>query len=288
MKKPLFHIFRNTPFGRETLLQSAYFCHRLQLPLAVYRPQSKSFLLYFDPDVVQVDLDDSYLSDPDSSAEHLNDILARQGVKHSPVRPVGNSASTLPDLPVDFSFMTCPRSMSDDTRKIALGMIGSKVRRIVQAAHFPIFLPAPVFKPWSGLSVLYGGSDSAAGALRLALEIQRTSKAPLQIFSQGSRCELETQLLSQGFSAEQIGSFDWRFWGEGDIVGKLLDIPHDSLVLLGAYGRNLIRETLFGGTMEKIQSNLPNNMLIVGPKCRWIHKTSERGTISINRGPRKE
>jgi hypothetical protein len=58
MKKPLLHIFRNTPFGRETLLQSAYFCHRTQLPLSIYLPESKSFLLYFDSEVVQVDLDD--------------------------------------------------------------------------------------------------------------------------------------------------------------------------------------------------------------------------------------
>jgi len=270
MNKPILHIFRNTPFGRETLLQSAYLCRRLQLPLSVYLPKFKQFLFYFDSEVVQVDLDDSYLTDSASAKEHIRETLALHQVKHTLVKPTGKSASNLPDLPVHFSLMTCPRSMSEDTRKIALGMIGSKVRRIVQAAHFPIYLPAPVYKPWTRLSVLYGGSDNAAGALRLALEINRISNAPLQIFSQGDRGELEAQLLTQGFSAEQIHSFDWRFLGDGDIVEQFYQIPHDGLVLLGAYGKGSILETLFGSTMEKVQSGLPNSLVVVGPKCGWV------------------
>lgn len=270
MKKPLLHVFRNTPFGRETLLQSAYFCRRLQLPLSIYLPEFKQFLLYFDPEIVQVDLDDSYLSDPASARDHICDILALHQVKYSYVNPIGKSASTLPDLPVHFSFMTCPRSMSEDTRKIALGQIGSKVRRIVQFAHFPICLPAPVFKPWTRLAVLYGGSDNAAGALRLALEIHQTSNAPLQIFSQGERQELTAQLQSQGFSAKQVESFDWKFFAAGDLTEQFNLVPHDSLVLLGAYGKGGIRETLFGSTMEKVQSNLPNSLVVVGPRCHWV------------------
>lgn len=270
MNKPILHVFRNTPFGRETLLQSAYFCRRLQLPLSVYLPKFKRFLLYFDPEVVQVDLDGSYLADPGSAKEHIREILALHQVKHSLVKPTGKSASDLPDLPTHYSLMTCPRSMSEDTRKLPLGAIGSKVRRIVQAAHFPIFLPASVFKPWTRLAVLYGGSDNAAGALRLALEINRVCNAPLQVFSQGDQGEFEAQLQAQGFSAEQIKSFDWQFLADGDIVEQFYNIPHDSLVLLGAYGKGSILETLFGSTMEKVQGGLPNSLVVVGPKCGWV------------------
>jgi len=273
MIKPVLHVFRNTPFGRETLLQSAYLCRRLQLQLSVYLPEFKRFLFYFDPEVVQVDLDASYLTDPASARDHIRDILAFYQVEYSLVSPSGKSASDLPDLPTHFSLMTCPRSMSEDTRKISLGMIGSKVRRIVQAAHFPIFIPAPVFKPWTRLSVLYGGSDNAAGALRLALDINQMCNAPLQIFSQGDRDELKLQLLSQGFAERQIESFDWQFLGAGDIAAQLYSIPHDGLVMLGAYGKGGIRESLFGSTMEKVQSGLPNSMMVVGPKCRWVKST---------------
>jgi len=30
MDRELFHIFRNTPLGRETLLQSAHFCRQVE------------------------------------------------------------------------------------------------------------------------------------------------------------------------------------------------------------------------------------------------------------------
>jgi nucleotide-binding universal stress UspA family protein len=118
--------------------------------------------------------------------------------------------------------------------------------------------------------VLYGGSDNAAGALRLALEMNRKCNAPLQIFSQGDRDELKQQLLSQGFAAEQIESFDWQFLGDGDIGAQLYSIPHDGLVMLGAYGKGGIRASLFGSTMEKVQGGLPNSLMVVGPKCRWV------------------
>ncbi len=270
MKKPLLHVFRNTPFGRETLLQSAYICQKLNLPLSVYRPEFKSFLLYFGTDILQVDLDSSYLTDPESAPKHIAETLAECQISYKAVKPTGKSASTLPDLPVNFSLMTCPRSMSDDTRKISLGMIGSKVRRIVQTAHIPVFIPAPVFKPWDRISVLYGGSDIAAAALRLGLEIHKRSGFPLRVFSRGERSELEMRLTQQGFSSSQINSLDWHFWAGGNLVDNLYSIPHNSLVLLGAYGRNMIRETLFGSITEKVQSHLPNSMIIVGPKCDWI------------------
>lgn len=272
MNKPVLHIFRNTPFGRETLLQSAYFCRRLQLPLSIYLPETKRFLLYFDPEVVQVDLDASYLSDPASARRHIDETLALHQLPYKRVKPLSKTASDLPDLPTRFSFMTCPRSISDDTRKIAPGHIGTKVRRIVQRAHFPIYLPAPVYKPWTKLCVLYGGSDNAAGALRLALDLHRRCDAPLQVYSQGERAELEAQLQQQGFDAAQIADLDWHFLPDGDIAAQLFEIPHDALVLLGAYGKSGIRETLFGSTMEKVQTGLPNSLMVVGPKCSWTEK----------------
>ena len=59
MNKQLFHIFRNTPLGRETFLQSLYFCNMTGVTPVVYIPEHTKFLMYFENDVVQVDLDDS-------------------------------------------------------------------------------------------------------------------------------------------------------------------------------------------------------------------------------------
>ena len=64
MDAQIFHIFRNTPFGRETLLQSIYFCKMTGTSLIIYIPEFTKFLMYFDNEVVQVDLDSSYLTAP--------------------------------------------------------------------------------------------------------------------------------------------------------------------------------------------------------------------------------
>ena len=46
----LLHIFRNTPFGRETFLQSLYFCKMINAYPVVYIPKSDKFLFYFSND----------------------------------------------------------------------------------------------------------------------------------------------------------------------------------------------------------------------------------------------
>jgi nucleotide-binding universal stress UspA family protein len=47
----------------------------------------------------------------------------------------------------------------------------------------------------------------------------------------------------------------------------LYDVPHDALMVLGAYGHGVIKDLLFGSKMEKIQSTVTNNLLIAGPQC---------------------
>ena len=56
MAQKLFHIFRNTPLGRETLLQSIYFCQKIGVLPTIYIPEFTKFLMYFENDVVQVDI----------------------------------------------------------------------------------------------------------------------------------------------------------------------------------------------------------------------------------------
>jgi nucleotide-binding universal stress UspA family protein len=47
----------------------------------------------------------------------------------------------------------------------------------------------------------------------------------------------------------------------------LYDVPHNSLIVLGAYGHGLIKDLLLGSKMEQIQSTVMNNLLITGPQC---------------------
>ena len=270
MNQSLLHIFRNTPFGRETFLQSVYSCRQLQLPLDIYIPKDEKFLLYFDTDVLQVDLDKSYLFSPESAEDRAEEILSLTApIKHRFIAPASYTATGLPDLSTRFSIMSCPRSMSDATSRIGLGHIGSKVRKILMVAHFPILIPGVVFKPWKSITALYGGSDNAAKALQLALRVHQRSQAPLQILSVGDRSALEKLLHTQGL-IDQVSQHDWQVYPEASLEKHLYHIPHDALVTLGAYGHGPIK-ALLGSNMELVQSHLPNPLLIAGPQTKLIN-----------------
>ncbi len=270
MKKQLLHIFRNTPFGREVLMQSVYFCRHTDTLLRVYIPRFRQFLMYFQHEIATIDLDKSFLRDPDTAREHAEQIITAGGLKPSFITPRRHTASTLPDIPVDFDYMTCPRSISDLSTKISLGHLGPKVRVIIRNAHFPVLIPTPVYKQWNSVTVFFGGSHNARKAMQVGAELARVTGMPLYVFTQAegrSRRDYEQILKDGGFSdlvAEK--RFEWLFFEKGKFKVNLYHVPHDSLVVVGAYGHGVIKEVLFGSVMEEIQTILPNNMLIVGPE----------------------
>ena len=60
MHPNLFHVFRNTPLGRETLMQSLYFCKTLDVGLTLCIPDAVHFMMYFARDAVQLERDPGY------------------------------------------------------------------------------------------------------------------------------------------------------------------------------------------------------------------------------------
>jgi nucleotide-binding universal stress UspA family protein len=267
MEAQLIHVFRNTPFGRETLLESSYFCKTLGVELVVYIPKTSKFLMYFENDVVQVDLDRSYLTAPATARDHAASIARSAGLEPLFFEPKDFTASTLPDIPTHFDYMCCPRSIVDLSSKIGLGYIGPRVRRIVQNAPFPVYIPNPVFKQWKSLAVLFGGSANAVKAVRLGMTLHELSGYPLQIFTQldgGDRAKYDKVIQERGIEE----AFEkWTVFDSGKFRENLYEVPHDALVIMGAYGHGLIRQLAFGSKMELIQTVLPNSMIIVGPYC---------------------
>ena len=270
METTLFHIFRNTPLGRETLLQSIYFCGQTGATPVVYIPKFTKFLMYFENEVVQVDLDASYLTAPHSAREHASELIEAGGIRPQFLEPKNFTASTLPDIPTHFDFMICPRSISYMSSKIGLGYIGPRVRRIVQSARFPVLLTSPVYKPWNSITVFFGGSRNAINAFKLGLRISRESGLPLELFTRiesGTADDYRKLMEEEGLKKELSENVrEWHFYSEGRFEDNLYDVPHDTLVVLGAYGHGLIRDFVFGNKMERIQSTISNNMLIAGPK----------------------
>lgn len=271
MEDRLLHVFRNTPLGRETFLQSLYFCKTLGVTPHVYIPESTQFLMYFDHDAVQVDLDKSYLVSPETALNHSDGLARQMGVKPVYFAPKNFTASQLPDIPSNFNYMGCPRSISDLSAKIGLGYIGPKVRRIIKSAAFPVLLSSSVFKPWKSITVFYGGSNNANKALRWGLHLHQLSGLPLDMFTYTKNHNpdyFEQQLKSaELFEPVQKNIRTWDQLGDGDFENNLYVVPHDALLIVGAYGHSLVKEFLFGSKMEAVQSWMPNNCLLVGPHC---------------------
>jgi len=261
MDYKLLHIFRNTPFGRETFLQSLYFCNTIQASPVVYIPKSDKFLFYFSNDVIQVDLDSSYLTDPSTAEERARNLMADHGIKEIFLTPKNYTASSLPDLPTHFDFLTCPRSVSDMSSKIGLGHIGPKVRRIIKHATFPILLTSPVFKPWKSITVLFGGSDNAVNALKLGLKLSLASGFPLDLYTlmEGRDQEFyRDNAKKQSFwEMAEPRIRKWHFWEKNQFDQMLYDIPHDAMLVMGAYGHGPLKDILFGSKLEQIQSTHP-------------------------------
>lgn len=270
MHSQLFHIFRNTPFGRETFLQSLYFCKQIGATPVVYIPKFIKFLMYFENDVVQVDLDGSYLTDPETAEAHARDLLESVDLTAKFIVPKNFTASTLPDIPTNFDFMCSPRSISDLSSKIGLGYIGPRVRRIVTSARFPVLITSTVYKPWTRIAVFFGGSANALNALKLGMRIARATGTPLDLFTQAedrTREDYATIIRDHGLEGD-LGDLRqrWVFFDKGAFETNLYAVPHDALVILGACGQGLIRNLVFGSKMEQIQSTISNNLLIVGPQ----------------------
>jgi hypothetical protein len=269
MENRLLHIFRNNPFGRETLLQSSYFCKKVGASLVIYIPKTTKFLMYFDNDVVQVDLDKSYLWSPETAIKHAKELVEQAGMSVMFFEPKHYTASTLPDIHTNFDYMCVPRSISDMSSKIGLGYIGPRVRRIVKSARFPVLITSPVFKAWNSIVVFFGGSVNAVKALRLGFQVARASGMSLDVFTQiGKYSEKDCMKVIKERDLEREKDLyinNWHFFENNNFEDNLYMIPHDALVILGAYGHGVIKDILFGSKLEIIQSTISNNLLIAGP-----------------------
>ena len=271
MNYKLLHIFRNTPFGRETFLQSLYFCKTINAFPVVYIPKSDKFLMYFSTDAVQVDLDHSYLTSPETAKNHAEGIFDEMGVKPKFYEPKNFTASSLPDISTNFDYLCCPRSVSDMSSKIGLGHLGPKVRRLIKHGTFPVLITSPVFKPWKSVSVFFGGSENALNALKLGLKIAMASGFSLDIYTlleNKDESYYKDLATKNGLKdpVDQLSSH-WHFYKKSDFDTMLYDVPHNSLIVLGAYGHGIIKDILLGSKMEKIQSTVTNNLLVTGPYC---------------------
>ena len=269
MAARLFHVFRNNPFGRETLLQSICFCKKVGASLIIYIPKHKKFSMHFENDIVQIVLDDSYLTSPDTALKNTTEVAEKMGIRARFLDPKHYTTSILPDIQPDFDFMTCPRCISDLSSKIGLGYLGPRVRRIIETARFPVLITSPAYKKWERLSVFFDGSLNGVNALKLGLRINRVSGFSVDVFTlrkNATRESYEKVIEKNNLKKETNRRVNkWLIFEKEDFEENLYQVPHNALVILGSSGQNRLKDIVFGNVMEKIQSALPNNLLITGP-----------------------
>jgi hypothetical protein len=131
-------------------------------------------------------------------------------------------------------------------------------------------MTSTVFKAWKSIAVLFGGSDSACNAMASGLRMADRAGVPLDVFVQKEHDPpyYEDRLQEAGLEAALNGRVRrWHWFEGGDFAVNLYSVPHDALVLSGAYGHGLIKHVLFGGKLETAQSTLTNNMLLNGPRA---------------------
>jgi len=269
MKKKLLHIFSNLPFGRHMLMQSAYFCSKTQTSLSVHIPKYDQLLMYFEYEAVTVYLNKDFLRSPETAEKHVNEIVRQAGLEPNFVEPSSYTASMLPDLPVDFGYMSCPRSIRDLSAKINLGHMEATVRNIVKNARFPVLIPTTAYTEWKSITVFFDGSKHSVKTMKIGMDISKRSGFPFLVFTHAEKSPrshfkeiLEKNELFEGIRNKEV---EWLFFGKGKFFENLYEVPVDSLIIAGAYGHGQIKELLFGSRMEEIHTILPNNMLIVGP-----------------------
>ncbi len=271
MENQMLHVFRNTPFGRDTFLQSMFFTKQVKVPLQVFVPTSQQFLLYFPQRVVTVDLNKHFLFDPKTARLHAEALIAEHDADARIFEPTEFTATSLPNLPVSFRYMCCPRSIVDLSTKVGMGYIGPKVRQIVQYTTFPVLMPTPVYKEWKRIVVFFGGSTNAVRAVNHALDIAETSGLPLSIFTKAERQPMShyEEVLDKRdlLGRVRAAGAEWMFFAKGAFKRLLYEVTSDALLVVGAYGHGVVKELVFGSKMEEIQNTLPNNMLIIGPHC---------------------
>lgn len=274
MVHKILHVWRNTPFGRETLRETIYFAERVGAEVDLIQPRAPKCLLDLGAsqggELLSLSLDASYLRSPGTARSEAEKLLAKGRLNWSWLGPTGSAAEDLPVYAVDVDYFSCPRVMSDRSTRIGLGQVGASVRHIVHRAPGPVLIPTPVFRPWSRIVAFFGGSAASARATTLAGSVAHAAGVPLTVFSyakpgdRAGRRELES-----AFEAlrKDLPACDWLVSDSQPLEEALMDVPTDALLVLGAYGHGLIHKHLFGGFAEIVQTVVPAPLFIVGPRA---------------------
>jgi len=266
----IFHIFRNTPLGKETLRQAADFTKKTNSTLNVYIPEFDRFMLYFDEAPVEVKLDESYLYSPETAFSNMQKVLDELGVVAKMVHSKTKTGSNLPDIEPNFDVISLPRAMTETKGGLLGFSIGSGVRSLVKASHAPAIIGPRRFAEWFRIWVFFGGSRHSIKALKWGAIIARRLHYPLTVVTllEGDKNESFYRNLLHECGCDETSFHEWKFWKDEPFINVMNQIPRDALVIMGAYGHKAIRAKIMGSKTEMIVKNNANLLMLIGENCR--------------------
>jgi nucleotide-binding universal stress UspA family protein len=143
------------------------------------------------------------------------------------------------------------------------GLLGSVAEAVVRNSGKPVMITPENFLEIESMGLAYDGSDPAAKALKLSLELSAQAVWPLTVVVISSDAQKSTALSTEIEDVVEAQSADCAViilqGKEGEEIIKFIKEGSVELMVMGAYGHNRLRELLLGSTTSFVlrKSHIP-------------------------------
>jgi nucleotide-binding universal stress UspA family protein len=139
------------------------------------------------------------------------------------------------------------------------GLLGSVAEAVVRNSGKPVLITPENFCEIESMGLAYDGSDPAAKALKLSLELSGQAIWPLTVVVISSDAQKSAALSTEIEDIVEAQSADCAViilqGKEGEEIIKFIKEGSVELMVMGAYGHNRLRELLLGSTTSFVLRN---------------------------------
>jgi hypothetical protein len=212
--------------------------------------------MYTGGTVVTIDLADERVCRADAAEIHVERILADCHPLTYFYQPTDFTSGVLPGIPNHCAFYAYPTLLNTRPWPFGFAKTALQIRNIARVARRPVFVPGPAAKRWRQVAGIIDESSESDDVVSLAQAIAFRAHVPLTLFSTK---DVPAGPLQDGKPARIAPC---------RLDKDLYAICSESLVVSRACQYPLIWDFLAGDSVRRIQSHLPNPLVVVGPNCQ--------------------
>jgi nucleotide-binding universal stress UspA family protein len=139
------------------------------------------------------------------------------------------------------------------------GLLGSVAEAVVRNSGKPVLITPETFLEIESMGLAYDGSNPAAKALKLSLELSEQAVWPLTVVVISPDAQKSAALTAEIEDIVKAQSSDCAViilqGKEGEEIIKFIKEGSVELMVMGAYGHNRLRELLLGSTTSFVLRN---------------------------------